>query len=255
MQEVNRDQIMDSLHQVGVQSGDGLLVHSALQFLGKPQGGVGVYLETLREVIGEEGTIAVPVFNFNFARGEDYDPETTPSAGMGAFSEFVRTQPGVLRTSHPMQSFAVSGKQAAELAACDTLSAFDDNSAVDLMVKNGYTLLLLGATIQASSILHYSEQRIGVPYRYWKEFKGRIRRGGRWRKVTYRMYVRDMAIDARLEIYSVEALLKERNQWAETNLNYGKVSACTLADFVQAASDLLWNDSWCFVTNKPEGGS
>ncbi len=75
-----------------------------------------MYLEAILEVIGPEGTLIVPTFNFGFAKGEPYDPLTTPSVGMGAFSEFVRRLPGALRTSHPMQSIAVVGRWAADLA-------------------------------------------------------------------------------------------------------------------------------------------
>jgi aminoglycoside 3-N-acetyltransferase len=257
MQEVNRQQILDCLHQVGVQPGDGLLVHSALQFFGRPQGGIGIYLDALQEAVGMKddparGTLAVPVFNFSFAKGQDYDPDLTPAVGMGAFSEFIRQQPGALRTSHPMQSFAVIGQHAAELAALDTPSAFDDGSAVDRMVQLGFNLLLLGADVQAASVLHYSEQRVGVPYRYWKEFHGQLRRQDVWQPSVYRMYVRDMEIDARLEIYEVEKELRTRGQWQAAPLNYGWISLCSLADFVRATSDLLRADPWCFVTNPPE---
>jgi len=257
MREVNRQQVLACLQQVGIQPGDGVLVHSALQFFGRPQGGVGMYLDALKEAVGlsdspPAGTLAVPVFNFSFARGEAYDPELAPAVGMGAFSEFVRQQPDARRTTHPMQSFAMIGRDAAALAALDTPSAFDDGSAVDVMVQSGYKLLLLGASVQAASVLHYSEQRVGVPYRYWKEFSGEVRRGGAWQLVAYRMYVRDLDLDPRLEIYEVEHELRRRGQWQAVELHYGKISLCTLSDFVAATSDLLREDPWRFVTNRPE---
>jgi aminoglycoside N3'-acetyltransferase len=245
------------LQQVGVKEGNGLLVHTALQFFGRPQGGLLMYLDALKTAVGLDaaspvGTLAAPTFNFSFARGEDHDPSAAPAVNMGAFSEFFRQQPGVLRTTHPMQSFAVLGEHAAKLAALDTPGAFDDDSAVDWMVQHGFKLLLLGADIQAASVLHYSEQRVGVPYRYWKDFSGRIRRKNVWQDAAYRMYVREMDIDARLEIYEVEEELRRRGQWSAVKLNYGAVSLCRLDDFVAATSDLLRADPWRFVTNKPE---
>ena len=258
MQEVSRQEIVESLAAVGITRGDGLLVHSALQFLGRPAGGLGSYLGALDEVIGlsglgARGRLAVPTFNFGFARGEDYDPATAPAVGMGAFSEFVRQDPRAFRTTHPMQSFALIGNMAEKLAALDTPSAFDDGSAIDKMLMMDNKLLLLGANVQAVSALHYSEQRVGVPYRYWKEFSGQVLRAGEWQTVTYRMYVRDMEIDARLEIFEVETELKARGFWQEVSLNYGKIAACRLRDFIQVTSELLEQDPWRFVTNKPEG--
>ncbi len=76
-----------------------------------------------------EGTLAVPAFNFGFARGEAYDPQSAPSIGMGAFSEYVRQRPEALRTTHPTQSLAVAGRWAKDLAERDTASAFDPGSA------------------------------------------------------------------------------------------------------------------------------
>ena len=257
MLEVSRQEVIDCLQQVGIARGDGLLVHSALQFLGRPQGGVGMYLDALDAVVGlygrdPAGTLAVPAFNFAFARGEDYDPASAPSVGMGAFSEFVRQRPTARRTTHPMQSFALIGAQADALADMDTPSAFDDGSAVDRMLSLDFKLLLLGADIQAVSLLHYSEQRVGVPYRFWKTFSGRIKRGGEWQPAEYKMYARDMHIDARLEIYEIETEMRARGLWQSVPLNYGQVAACRLRDFVTVTSDLLTADPWRFVTNKPE---
>jgi aminoglycoside 3-N-acetyltransferase len=253
MREVRVSQIIEALQGVGVKRGDGLLIHSALQYFGRPAGGIEIYLSALQEVIGAEGTIAVPTFNFSFANGEDYDPATSPSVGMGTFSEFIRQHPDALRTTHPMQSFAVMGKWSPELAACDTPSAFDDGSAVDRMMNMGFKLLLLGTDIQASAIIHYSEQRAEVPYRFWKDFTGRVKRGEAWEQATYRMFVRDIDIDARLIIYPIQDAMEKKGQWVTQPLNYGTISLCSLKDFVATADQFLAEDPWIFVTNLPEG--
>ncbi len=257
MLKVEREQVVESLLQVGVRPGDGLLVHSALQFLGRPEGGLAMYLEVLQEAVGmddtpPQGTLVVPTFNFGFASGASYDPATAPAMGMGAFSEYFRQRPGVLRTTHPMQSYAAAGEHARELAALQTPSAFDDGSAVDRMIEMDFKLLLLGADIQASSLIHYSEQRAEVPYRYWKDFVGQVLKDGWWQETRCRMYVRNLAIDAKLEIYKIEEVLRERGQWSSVQLNYGNISLCNMTDFIQAADDLLREDPWCFVTNRPE---
>ena len=216
MQEVNKHDVLEVLNQVGVGEGDGLLVHSALQFLGRPKGGVGMYLEALQQAVGPEGTLIVPAFNFSFAKGDDYDPAAAPAMGMGTFSEYVRLTSGVKRTSHPMQSFVIWGRDADVLAKLDTPSAFDDGSAADWALKKDYKLLLLGADIQAASILHYSENRAEVPYRYWKDFSGKVRKAGEWQQCSYKMFVRDMEIDARLEIDPIQDRLEDEGKWAKT---------------------------------------
>lgn len=249
---LTRKELVAALAAVGVVAGDGLLVHSALQFFGKPEGGLQMYLDALLAAIGPNGTLAVPTFPFTFNRGLDYDPAATPSKDMGVFSEFVRTQPGARRTTHPMQSLAVLGAAAEDLAARDTPSAFDGSSAFERMLELNFKLLLLGADVQAASIVHYSEQRAAVPYRYWKDFSGRIKAGGQWQTRTYRMFVRDLDLDPQLRLAPIQKELEAKGQWRSVALHYGKVAACLLTDFVAATDALLAADPWALVANRPE---
>jgi aminoglycoside 3-N-acetyltransferase len=252
MQEVSAEQVSLILRQLGIQAGDGLLVHSAIQFLGRPQGGAGMYLDAILDVVGPQGTVAAPTFNFAFASGEAYDPAETPSVGMGAFSEYVRRLPQARRTAHPMQSLAVIGAAADDLAGRDTLSAFDPGSAFERMLELDYKLLLLGADWRAISIIHYSEQRAGVPYRYWKDFTGPVRTTEGWQTKTYRMYSRDLDIDPQLTLEPIVEILEHCGQWKSEPLNYGRISTCRLNDFVAAADSILTADPWTLVLNPPQ---
>ena len=270
MREVKKEQVCSALKAVGVSPGDGLLVHSAIQFLGRPVGGVAMYYESLCEVleIGQHSqttsnqvpatsnqiildTLAVPTFNFGFARGEPYDPQTTPSEGMGSFSEYVRQLPEARRTPHPMQSLAAIGRCADDLAGRDTLSAFDPGSAFERMLDLDFKLLLLGADIQAVSMLHYSEQRANVPYRYWKDFTEQIHTPAGWQTRTYRMFVRDLELDPHIRLYPVQDVLQARGQWHSVPLNYGKIALCQLTNFVTTLDELLADDPWSLVINRP----
>lgn len=261
MLQVTPEQVVAALQATGIQPGDGALVHSAIQYLGQPLGGVGMYYTALCQALKirpvhdpgtpGSGTLAVPAFNFAFARGEAYNPQTTPSAGMGAFSEHVRQRPEARRTPHPMQSLAAVGRFAADLASRDTPSAFDPGSAYERMLELDFKLLLLGADIQAVSMLHYSEQRLDVPYRYWKDFSGQYRTPHGWEQRTYRMFVRDLQLDPKIELYPVQKTLQEHGKWHSAPLNYGQVACCRLADFVREVDHCLAQDPWSLVTNRP----
>ncbi len=249
------------IKSLGLDRGDGVLVHSALHFLGKPEGGVEMLLKVLADTLdidledpspsASQGTLAVPTFNFAFARGEPFDRQHTPSAGMGVFSEVVRTHPLARRTPHPLQSVAVIGRHAADLAGRHTLGAFDPGSAFERMVELDFKILLLGADVQAISLLHYAEQRVGVPYRYWKEFRGQVRMEDRWEERTYRMYVRDLNLDPHLDLHAVQHRLEEQGKWHSVALNYGSVSLCRMEDFVETVEEFLRADAWSLVTNRP----
>jgi aminoglycoside 3-N-acetyltransferase len=255
MREITKEMLKETLLAVGVKTGDGLLVHSALQYLGHPASGISIYLDALLEVLGPKGTLAVPTFNFGFARGEPYDPWNTPAQGMGVFSEYVRQLPGARRTPHPMQSLAVIGHHAQDLSERDTLSAFDPGSAFERMLELDFNILLLGADVEAISMLHYNEQRTGVPYRYWKEFCGQVLAQRGWEERTYRMYVRDLELDARLSLKPVQEYLQARQEWRTLPLNYGWVSLCRMVDFNAAVDHFLAQDPWSLVTRRPPNWS
>ncbi len=253
MIETHAEQVHQALTHLGVHAGSGLLLHSALQYLGRPQGGPGMYLNVLRSLLGTQGTLAVPAFNFGFARGEPFDPASTPSRGMGVFSELVRQQPDAQRTTHPLQSLAVIGRFAGDLCQRDTLSAFDPGSAFERLLELDFDLLLLGADIQAASMVHYSEQKAVVPYRYWKDFNGQVRTPQGWMEKTYRMFVRNMQIDPQLRLLPIQTELQRRGQWQQQTLAYGQVALCSLRNFVQATDDLINTDAWVLVSNRPTG--
>lgn len=252
MREVTQAQVVDCLVRLGIQPADGLLVHSAVQFLGKPSGGVGLYLEAIQQVTGPQGTVAVPTFNFDFAQGAPYDPAATPSKGMGAFSEYVRQHPQARRTAHPMQSLAIIGYYAGDLAGRDTLSAFDPGSAFERMLELDFKLLLLGAHASAISMFHYCEHRANVPYRYWKDFPGQVRTPSGWQPRKYRMFVRDLDLNPQLTLDPVVAYMQARQEWRSLPLNYGTLTVCKLSHFVAAVDKFLAEDPWSLVTNKAD---
>lgn len=247
MKEVTLEQVVQSLRAVGVGRGGGVLLHSAIQYFGRPVGGVEMYWKALVEVLGPEGTLAVPAFNFAFARGEPFDVQRTPSDQMGVLSEYVRSLPQAKRSPHPLQSIAVVGRWAEDIADRDTASAFDPGSAFERMLELDFEMVLLGASIQVASIVHYSEQKAQVPYRYWKTFRGTVVRGGAAAVREYRMFARDLALDPQNDFGPVQTWLEARGLWRQTRLNYGHVAACRLGDVVAAADDLLAHDPWALV--------
>jgi len=149
-----------------------------------------------------------------------------------------------------MQSLSIIGKYAADLSGRDTPSAFEHGSVFDRMLELDFKLLLLGADIEASSVTHYSELRTEVPYRYWKEFTGRVRLNDKWETRAYRMYVRDLEFDPQLTAKPVQAVLESKGRWSQQPLNYGFISVCRIRDFIAATDEILAKDPWGLVTNR-----
>jgi len=228
----------DTLNQLGITAG---MVCWSIQHctcLGKPTRGIQSYFDVLQAIIGEKGTLVVPTFTLDFPRTQIFDRQKTPSKGMGSFSEYVRQLPGSLRSSHPMQSVAAHGFYARDLADRDTHLLL--RKARSLPECWNWTLnCCVGADIQAVSMVHYCEAKVGVPYRIWKDFSGRIFQDGSWVNITYRMYARRMELDPRLILQPIRAELESMHAWHELPVNYGKVSSCSLQDFVAATDRLI----------------
>jgi aminoglycoside 3-N-acetyltransferase len=100
--------------------------------------------------------------------------------------------------------------------------------------------------------VHYSEQRAEVPYRYWKDFTGKVKHNGQWFTKTYPMFVRDMDVKPELRLAPIQTALEAKGEWRSAPLNYGKVAACSLRAFVATTDELLTADPWALVANKPE---
>jgi aminoglycoside 3-N-acetyltransferase len=136
------------------------------------------HLDAIRALVGVEGTVVVPVATLNLCNTDIvFDPATTPSRGMGVFSEFVRVQPGARRSFHPFWSLAALGAQAAEIVEDAPRHAFGYDSPWARLVSADAVSLHIGVQPRHSfSVIHHIELVVGVPYRYTKEFLHPVQR-------------------------------------------------------------------------------
>jgi aminoglycoside 3-N-acetyltransferase len=185
---VDRDQLAADLRLLGLRQGQDLLVHCSLRQIGRIDGGAAALLDAMLDVAGPEVTLVVPTQTtlnsltssaFRAATaGLDaeerarfvaampgFDPASTPSTGMGAFAEYVRTRPSACRSSHPQVSFAAIGPRA---HACTSVHDLDchlgDRSPLGWLYTANAAILLLGVGYSACTAFHLAEYRLsGVP--------------------------------------------------------------------------------------------
>jgi aminoglycoside 3-N-acetyltransferase len=175
--------LVAGLRAAGVQPGQDLLVHSSLRHVGPVRGGAADVLEALR-IATEGATIIVPTHTaanslssraflaatagMSTAQRARYvavmpgfDPEKTPSHGMGALAEYVRTTVGAKRSSHPQTSFAAFGPRAERCTAGHELgSHLGESSPLGWLYQAGGAVLLLGVGYAACTALHLAEYRL-----------------------------------------------------------------------------------------------
>jgi len=177
--------LIDDFRKLGLSDGQTVLVHSSMSKIGWISGGAQAVILALLDVLGNAGTLMMPTHS---AQNTDpanwrnppvpeawwqtirdnrpaYDPDVTPTRGMGAIPELFRTMPGVKRSEHPIGSFAAIGPNADYLTADhhSLEQMFDDTSPIGkLYALDGY-VLLLGVGHGNNTSLHLAEYRADFP--------------------------------------------------------------------------------------------
>ena len=181
---VTVDTMITDLRSLGLAQGMTVLVHSSLSALGWVCGGPVAVVQALERVLGPEGTLVMPTHSSGLSEPSywqnppvpeawwetirqtmpAYDPDMTPTRGMGAIPECFRKQRGTLRSGHPQDSFAAYGRQAATITANHTLpyGLGEESPLARLYDLDGW-VLLLGVGHANNTSLHLAEHRAAYP--------------------------------------------------------------------------------------------
>ena len=160
------------------------MVHCQLSALGWVPGGEQSVNAALREVVGAQGTLAMPTQSWQLcdpaylnhpslprewwsairASMPVFDPAVTPTRTMGAVAELFRTPPGTLRSDHPHRSFAAQGPEAAAIVAHHELTnPVGEPTPLGVLYTLDARILLLGVGYDKCTALHLAEDRTSSP--------------------------------------------------------------------------------------------
>ncbi|KAB2334559.1 AAC(3) family N-acetyltransferase [Cytobacillus depressus] len=176
-----RTSLRRDLVSLGLKKGMVVIVHSSLSSLGWVCGGPVAVVQALMDTVGEEGTIVMPTQTGDLSDPSEwqrppvpeewwstireempaYDPQITPSRGMGKTVETFRTFPEVKRSLHPMYSFAAWGKHAGYILSEQSLEeGFGLSSPLAKIYELDGYVLLLGVQHDSNTSLHLAEHAI-----------------------------------------------------------------------------------------------
>ncbi|MCC7403618.1 MAG: AAC(3) family N-acetyltransferase [Bdellovibrionales bacterium] len=176
------ENLVAAWNALGLRPGATVLVHSSLSSLGWVCGGAVTVIQSLMEVLTPEGTLVMPAHTAENSEPSywcnpavprswwptirdsmpPFDPQWTPTRGMGVVAEVFRTLPGVVRSQHPMSSFCAWGKCAREMIAQHSLShPFGEQSPLSALYKNDGLVLMVGVDWNSNTSLHLAEERAG----------------------------------------------------------------------------------------------
>ena len=216
--------LIENFKVIGLQPGDTLLVHSSYKSFGGVEGGPQTVIDALLEVLGAEGTLIMPTFNFDFCKGELWDVRNTPSH-MGAITNMVREHPEAKRVFHPIYSFAILGKHAAFLTAERYHSSYGANSLFAKLRQLDGKIMVIGLIYNDSmTFFHHVEEMEGVDYRYMKEFTGKVTdEDGNTYEDTFTMLVRDIEKGVETRVDPMGDLMEEAGIIAVRKIGEAKV--------------------------------
>jgi aminoglycoside 3-N-acetyltransferase len=172
--------IARDLAALGVRPGMTLLVHSSLRSLGYVCGGAVAVIAALERALGDDGTMVVPTHTstlsepslwmnppvppawFPIIRNETppFDPELTPAVHMGIIPETYRRRSGVVRSAHPMVSFAAGGRLRHRIIDDHPLEfGLGESSPLGRLFELDAHVLLLGVDHDRNTSMHLAEHR------------------------------------------------------------------------------------------------
>ena len=250
------DDLTAALQTIGLERGDSVIVHSSYRQLRPVEGGPEAVISMLLDVLGAEGNLMLPTFNYHLTDSQPYfDVEHTP--GMtGIIPETGRKWAGAVRSLAPTHSVAVIGPDAEELTDGHLDSrTFGIGSPIDRLAKRNGKVLLLGVGHTSNSTVHIGEEYAGVPKAGWTRalptYKVRMSDG---RIVDH---LHDTSPSCSAAFGAVELPLRQKNQIRDLRvgvshwqLMHGRDVIDSVGEIVERKPDvLLCTDRACMPCN------
>jgi aminoglycoside N3'-acetyltransferase len=258
---ITQEEIARDLRVLGLRAGDTVLVHSAMSRIGYVQGGAPAVVDAFLDVLGPDGTLAVPTFPFTgsmlaYVKSDpDFDVDETPSK-MGVITEEVRLRPGGLRSLEPTHPVAALGPQARFLVedhinaqgSCDAHSPLYRLTQIESEAAGDGYVLLLGVDFRNCTLLHAAEEVARVPF---VDFETRYRLRGRTRRGAYAMHIYCHSTPLRANFPAIEPVLLERGALTVAQVGRAECRLARARDVLDAALECLTRDPY-FLRVRPE---
>ena len=252
-----REELLGALSDAGIGSGDIVFVHSdvapviAAGNIFKSRETLSILTECFLEVVGKQGTLVVPAFNYDFCRGAAYSHEKSPSQ-VGLWSNHVLQDPRAKRSFHPIFSAAAIGANAADLTRGVSKSSFGEDSLFHRLHEQNAKLVFFNASFYYCTFIHYAEQKIGVDYRFLKTFTGSVSVSGAEKMDSFDFYACSLDRDVVLDLTRLEKELLADGRMKRSFFREAPILGVRCADVFDEAVLRVKSDPYYLLKHPPK---
>lgn len=192
--KVMKNDFIDALDKLKVHNAKYLYIHSDLSF-GIPNAELSrkEILGTLLDLVLSTGVdnIIFSTFTFSFPNNEPYNVKTSKTL-MGALNDYTRKDSRGVRSLDPIMSNVHFGKDKTLVTDIGKFSCGENSTYHKLEQSDNVLFLFFGVHPSTCfTYSHFIEERLNVPYRFNKEFTGKITDSlGNTYEDTYKFFVR-----------------------------------------------------------------
>lgn len=190
-------QLVNHLKALGIAPGQIVMLHTSVNAVGGVMGGPNTILQALLESLGTDGTLMMyagwqdipdyitelpaEVQQVYYEEHPPFDPATARAVRQNsALAEFLRTWPGAQRSLNPEASMVAVGARAYDITRDHPLNyGYGPGSPLAKLVEWGGHVLLLGAPLDALTLLHYAENRARMRHKNIVHYQCPILQDGR----------------------------------------------------------------------------
>lgn len=214
---------------------DKLFIHSNIGFFGRMSGAsrsdtvCKVFFDAIMKKIAPRGTLFVPTFTYSFPKGQLYDRDCTPPAGMGMFSEYVWKRHDSYRSMDPCYSVAGVGDGVHRLTRGVSDNSFGAGSFFDRFYESRGKILNMNFDA-GSTFIHYVERCLNVDYRFDKTFNGVVSYEGDLSSCSQTIYVRKLEDIYIASFEEFDRIARSHNAYVTKNLGRGEIGVITADD-------------------------
>jgi aminoglycoside 3-N-acetyltransferase len=260
MSKLSFEKFVVQLRDAGLQKGDIVHVQSDLARIGPVDAAssresiLEFFHAGFREVLGDAGTISVGTSFEDYARfGTPFVVEESPSR-QGAFSEYVRTRSGSLRSIHPIVSVSAMGPKAAEICGGPHFNGFGYESAWGRLHRLNAKILALGLGVEhegGTTFFHYLENLYGVPYQYTKVYTVPVFAGGKPVRGLFTMSVRYLDYGIVNDTLRFKRRLVEKGKALDAPVGRGRMMISDCKSVIEVGFECLTQDRYFLLGAVP----